>query len=339
MNNPTPAMPIAGSKAPVATEHKPKSLIIKFADKFGVEPTKMMNTLKQTCFRQKDGATISDEQMMALLIVADQYGLNPWTKEIYAFPDKNNGIVPVVGVDGWSRIINSHEQNNGIEFRYSEKLVESDEHKPCPEWCEVIIHRKDREQPTVVREYFDEVYRAPYKGEKNGRTYTVNGPWQTHPKRMLRHKTLIQGSRVGFSFVGIYDEDEADRIIEGNFIDVTPAQPALAAPVTSSATDLNASLGDGEQPAADAGQEPPTHDAGQGPVPTEPARVLTPYEKLEQALFVAKTPEDVSTVLDMGRLGTPDKLHEPLPEEDQAKLKRASALRIKELTGGKGKAK
>jgi hypothetical protein len=51
--------------------------------------------------------------MMALLIVADQYGLNPWTKEIYAFPDKSNGIVPVVGVDGWARIINTHEQFDG----------------------------------------------------------------------------------------------------------------------------------------------------------------------------------------------------------------------------------
>ncbi|WP_032251724.1 recombinase RecT, partial [Escherichia coli] len=46
-----------------------------------------------------------DAQFIALLIVANQYGLNPWTKEIYAFPDKQNGIVPVVGVDGWSRII------------------------------------------------------------------------------------------------------------------------------------------------------------------------------------------------------------------------------------------
>ncbi len=36
--------------------------------------------------------------MAALMIVADQYGLNPFTREIFAFPDKQNGIVPVVGV-------------------------------------------------------------------------------------------------------------------------------------------------------------------------------------------------------------------------------------------------
>ncbi|MGC6598113.1 recombinase RecT, partial [Escherichia coli] len=39
-----------------------------------------------------------------------------WTKEIYAFPDKQNGIVPVVGVDGWSRIINENQQFDGMDF-------------------------------------------------------------------------------------------------------------------------------------------------------------------------------------------------------------------------------
>jgi hypothetical protein len=34
------------------------------------------------------------------------------------------------------------------------------------------------------------------------------------PKRMHRHKSLIQGARVAFGFAGIYDEDEAHRIIE-----------------------------------------------------------------------------------------------------------------------------
>jgi TRAP-type uncharacterized transport system substrate-binding protein len=33
---------------------------------------------------------------------------------------------------------------------------------------------------------------------------------------MLRHKTLIQGARIAFGFAGIYDEDEAKRIIEAD---------------------------------------------------------------------------------------------------------------------------
>jgi hypothetical protein len=54
------------------------------------------------------------------VLVSNQYGLNPFTKEIYAFPDQKGGIVPVVGVDGWLRIINEHPQFKSMEFRYAE---------------------------------------------------------------------------------------------------------------------------------------------------------------------------------------------------------------------------
>ena len=68
---------------------QPPSLLSKMAAKYSVDPSKMLTTLKATAFK----GDVSNEQMMALLIVADQYGLNPWTKEIYAFPDRQNGIV------------------------------------------------------------------------------------------------------------------------------------------------------------------------------------------------------------------------------------------------------
>lgn len=100
-----------------------KSLVVKFADRYAVDSSKMLDTLKSTAFKQRDGSAPSNEQMMALLVVADQYKLNPFTREIYAFPDKQNGIVPVVGVDGWSRIINSHPQFDGMEFRYSDETT------------------------------------------------------------------------------------------------------------------------------------------------------------------------------------------------------------------------
>lgn len=168
--------------------------------------------------------------MMALLVVADQHGLNPFTKEILAFESKGD-IIPVVSVDGWSRIINDHSQLDGIEFRFSPELTPMPGAKPCPEWCEAVIYRKDRARPIVIREYLDEVY-VPPRG-------TYHGPWQTHTKRMLRHKALIQGARVAFSFSGIYDEDEARRIIDAEStrvitnhgrIDTLEAQVVSSAP-------------------------------------------------------------------------------------------------------------
>jgi hypothetical protein len=163
-----------------------KSLVARMANRFGVDPSKMLTTLKATAFK----GDVTNEQMMALLVVAEQYKLNPWTKEIYAFPDRN-GIVPVVGVDGWARIINERPELDGIDFNEAED----------GSWIECIIYRKDRAHPTKVKEWLAECKRGTQ-------------PWQSHPRRMLRHKALIQCARVAFGFGGIYDQDEAERIIE-----------------------------------------------------------------------------------------------------------------------------
>ncbi|KAI3591623.1 Phage recombination protein Bet [Cupriavidus sp. U2] len=197
-----------------------QSLVAKFAGRYNIDPNKLLATLKATAFRQRNNRDITDEQMAALLIVADQYKLNPFTKEIFAYEDKG-AIVPVVSVDGWARIINEHPAFNGLEFRYSEEMETPAAGKACPVWCEILIYRKDRDRPTIVREYLDETYQGP-RGENK-----INGPWQSHTKRMLRHKVLIQGARIAFGFAGIYDEDEADRIVERDMgAAETVAQPA-----------------------------------------------------------------------------------------------------------------
>lgn len=175
-----------------------KTLTATMASRFQVEESKMMATLKATAFK----GNVTDEQMMSLLIVANQYGLNPFTKEIYAFPDKQNGIVPVVGVDGWSRIINSDEAFDGMEFIQDE------------ESCTCKIYRKDRSHPISVTEWMSECKRNTQ-------------PWQSHPKRMLRHKAMIQCARLAFGFVGIYDEDEAQRIVNPER-DITPIDTSSA---------------------------------------------------------------------------------------------------------------
>lgn len=187
-----------------AIQPRKAGLVARMAERFGVDADKMLTTLKATAF--KAGSGISNEQMMALLIVAEQYGLNPWTKEIYAFPDKG-GIVPVVGVDGWSRILNDHPQMDGVEFIDSPDVVKSSG-KDVPTWIECLIYRKDRSKPTKVRERFSEVVRDTQ-------------PWKSHPSRMLRHKALIQCARIAFGFSGIYDEDEAQRIVS---VDSTPVK-------------------------------------------------------------------------------------------------------------------
>lgn len=149
---------------------------------YNEEPTQLIQTLKATAFK----GNVSDDQFNALLFVATQHGLNPFTNEIYAFPS-NGGITPVVGVDGWARIINSNPQFDGMTF---EQDAQS---------CTCKIYRKDRAHPIAVTEFMEECKRPTQ-------------PWKSHPRRMLRHKAMIQAARLAFGFSGIYDEDEAERI-------------------------------------------------------------------------------------------------------------------------------
>ena len=149
------------------------SLVRKIANRYDVDPDKMLETLKATVFK----GNVSNEQMMALLIVADRYQLDPFTREIFAFPDKQSGVIPVVSVDGWSSIVSNHPQSNGYT------LEDENDEQGNPIACKGTMWRKDYAHPVVIREYFREVKRD-------------TGPWKSHPHRMLRHKTFIQLARM-----------------------------------------------------------------------------------------------------------------------------------------------
>ena len=178
-----------------AIDHtKRASALDAMAQRLGVDAEKMLSCLRGTCFK----GVASNEQMMALVVVANSYKLNPFTKEIYAFPDsKSSGIVPMVSIDGWCRIINEHPQLDGIGFEMHNN----------GESCTCTIYRKDRKHPISVTEYLAECYRK-------------TAPWTQSPKRMLRHKALIQCARYAFGFAGIYDADEAEIIAKETAVEV-----------------------------------------------------------------------------------------------------------------------
>lgn len=165
------------------TDSKVSALAV-MAGKIHVDPAKLHATLKATVFK---GA--SDEELLALVVVANTYGLNPMLKELYAFPAKGGGIVPVVSIDGWVSMVNGHPQMDGMEFEehYSEsgKL----EAITCKLW------RKDRNRPISVTEHLSECKRP-------------TDPWKME-HRMLRHKAMMQCARYAFGFSGLTDEDEA----------------------------------------------------------------------------------------------------------------------------------
>jgi phage recombination protein Bet len=192
-----------------------KSIVNFLASKYEMEPAAFQSVIKETVMP----GNVKNEEMASFLLVAKEYDLNPLTKEIYAFPGRGK-ITPIVSVDGWAKIINSHPQLDGIEF-----IDNNDGSNLISVECK--IYRKDRKMPICASEYM-----AECKGPSE--------PWKKWPRRMLRHKALIQAARYAFSFSGIYDPDEAERIK-----DVTPQSPLT--PVHST-PDLNAAMQQIEEP-------------------------------------------------------------------------------------------
>jgi phage recombination protein Bet len=186
--------------APASGVQPKPSALQAMAARLSVEPAKLLNTLKSTVFQKA-----SDEEVMALTVVANEYDLNPFLKEIYAFPAKGGGIVPIVSVDGWNKMLIRQPDFDGIEFEFNEdsegKLVS----------CTAIIHVKSRSHPVKITEYLNECKRN-------------TEPWNSMPRRMLRNRTLCQASRVAFGFSGVSNADEAQDIIEVTST-VTPTEP------------------------------------------------------------------------------------------------------------------
>ena len=199
-------------------------LVARFAERYGFREDELLNTLAQTAFRQSNGSLPTREQLLSLLSVADKYNLDPFVRQIYALSDRRGGVLPVISVDGWIAVMNSYPDSDGIEFHYPDELVTlDDDMKPCHPWADCVVYRKDRSHPVKVREYLDELYRpAPIK---NGKKFP--GPWQTCPKRMLRHKAQAQGIRLAYGLSGLFEPDEAERILETQLGE--PEPPSLQA--------------------------------------------------------------------------------------------------------------
>jgi phage recombination protein Bet len=184
------------------------------ADRCNVDPDKLHQTLKNTVFK---GAT--DDEMLALVVTANVYELNPLLKEMYAFPKKGGGITPMVGVDGWLKIANRQPNYDGMTVE-----VYGDGKTPTHATCEVFL--KDRAHSVKITEYFDECKRG-------------TDPWNQMPRRMLRNKVMIQAIRVAFGIGGIHDEDEAADIAANSEIRettgrvVTTGNPYVDAPAES----------------------------------------------------------------------------------------------------------
>ena len=166
--------------------------IVKFeavtdmASQYGVEAEAFVNTVRAVAMPKSH----TTGELISCLMVAREHRLNPLTKEIYFMRTKAQAIQPIVSVDGWIRIANSHPQYDGCEF----ETIRGSEGQVVAMRCSIF--RKDRGRPTIVEEDLEEC-------SKGG------GPvWKSHPNRMLRNRTFCQAARLAFGFAGLMEPDE-----------------------------------------------------------------------------------------------------------------------------------
>lgn len=189
--------------------------------RLSMEPAAVESLMRNTLMRAKGRGEVSNEELAVFMSIANEYKLNPLSKEIYAFNNRG-AIQPIVSVDGWLKIINGHPQFDGMEFV---------DHTEGGHLVSVTcrIYRKDRSRATEVTEYMDECK------PKSSEAIT---PWERWPARMLRHKATIQAARYAFGLSGIIDPDEADRIKSATIgvRDITPQQQGGELPPYSDET-------------------------------------------------------------------------------------------------------
>lgn len=191
----------------ITKTEQPRSVLLDMSMRYGMEPAAFEATVRATCSpapkKGEQFRPLTREEFAAFLLVSKEYKLNPLTREIYAYPKRGGGVVPIVSIDGWVNLVNSHPACDGFEFDI--------EHGEKGELVSIAcrMYRKDRSRPVSVTEYLSECYRE-------------TEPWKMK-HRMLRHKAMIQAARYAFGFSGIYDEDEGAKIAEMR--DITPPQP------------------------------------------------------------------------------------------------------------------
>ncbi len=121
-----------------------------------------------------------DGVLKAILTVAKRYQLNPLLGQIDWEMNLEGDYEIFIPIDGWISLIHRQPTFQGIAFDQSPET----EHG-IPIWMECTIYRSDLNHPVTVREYYAELK-------------TEHPIWQQMPRRMLRHKTLQQCTRLAF---------------------------------------------------------------------------------------------------------------------------------------------
>jgi hypothetical protein len=189
----------------------PRKVTDRLAENFGLDGDFLRAVVKSTISIAKRSGDVSDVELVGFMVACDQYGLNPFVNQVYAFIGRDKKVHPLVGVDGWLSIMHRQPTFGGLKFEYD--FPGGDKSKQ-PISCTAIMARTDLPEPIIIEEFTDECKRG-------------TEPWNKMPRRMIRNAAIKQCVRIGFGLASVYDVDDAKDIDpQGVMVDFTAAKDA-----------------------------------------------------------------------------------------------------------------
>lgn len=167
-------------------EEKKQEVVVK--DEFQL-PSKQW-TKELRLVKDITAKNCNDTEFKLLCFMANQYGLNPLKKEIWAVKYSGNPALIFVGRDGLLNI--AHRTN---QFGSMETTCEIDKTTKKPVSATCVIYRKDYEKPFKNTVYFEEYD-------------THQALWRTKPKMMLMKVAESTCLRRSFNISGLYVPEE-----------------------------------------------------------------------------------------------------------------------------------
>ena len=154
------------------TQESQDILMSEVANALGITIKELHNWMQESL--------VPEAILGSILTMAKRLKLNPLLGQIDWEQNPEGGYEIYVPIDGWIAMLHREPSFQGLTFNQS---PETDQGVPI--WMECSIYRSDLIQPITVREYYVELK-------------TEHPMWQQMPRRMLRHKTLQQCTRLAF---------------------------------------------------------------------------------------------------------------------------------------------
>lgn len=159
-------------------------MCVELADTFGLAPKQVIKVLSGLIKVPKGQEPATAAELIIVLSVMHQYGMNPMMKQIHAWRDSRGDLAVMMGYDGWTQKANEQPGFMFVSYEFGPDVPSPDgKGRACWEWVKATVHDSIRGDMVMFPVYLEEWY-VPQGN--------YPGPWQ----RQTRHKMHVVTYRL-----------------------------------------------------------------------------------------------------------------------------------------------